>query len=382
MKKSSCLVIAGEKSGEDHAMTFFPDLVRRTPQTEYFGVGADKLEACGLDLMYHAKDFSSVGITEVISKIGFYFKAMDHIVEEVKRRECKTAILVDFQGFNLKISKKLKALGVNVLYYVAPQAWVWKPWRAKAIEKNVHTLFTILPFEKEWFRNRGVKNIKAVVHPLKVEYARELDHIRERSFKDFQQRESSQVHLLLLPGSRNSEVETLLPIFIEATKLLKESGFNLKIGIVEVETVKKELYQTNDIAKYIDITWESDKLIEAFNWADLCFASSGTVTLATGLFELPTIVAYKLSLVNEFLLSMLIPYKGPASLTNIILNKMVFPEVLQYQADRYNIAKHAKKWLTDELAYNNVVKELKLTSDLISGDDFSTAEYMAKVINQ
>jgi lipid-A-disaccharide synthase len=378
MTKSSCLIIAGEKSGEDHAMTFFPELVGLTPDTEYFGVGGDKLKEQGVELMYHAREFSSVGITEVLGKIRFYFKAMDLILEQVDKRNCKTAILVDFQGFNLKIAAKLKKRGVKVLYYVAPQAWVWKPWRAKTIENNVHTLFTILPFEKKWFAERGVKNIKAVVHPLKVEYGEKLQSIRKRSFSDFNLRPNKEIRLLMLPGSRNPEVEALLPIFIRGVELLKEEGFNIKTGLVKVETVKPELYDNSSV----DNLWESTELIEGFDWADICFASSGTVTLATGLFELPTVVAYKLSLVNEFLLKIFIPYKGPASLTNIILGKMIFPEILQFEADRYNLAKFARQWLTDEKKYNKTIEDLSKTSELISGDDFSTAEYMAQVIKK
>jgi len=373
--KESCLIIAGEKSGEDHAMTFFKDLKKLTPDVDYFGVGGDKLKSMDVELMYHCRDFSSMGITEVLSKIRFYFKAMDEILLEVKRRNCKTAILIDFQGFNLKLSQKLKKMGVNVLYYVAPQAWVWKPWRAKAIQKSVHTLFTILPFEKKWFSDRGVKNVKAVVHPLKVEYGKTLESIRQRSYLDFKERN---IRILLLPGSRNSEVESLLNIFKDAVNLLKEEGFNIDIGTVKVETVRDENYKTLE-GENIK-TWDSHPLVDAFNWADLCFAASGTVTLATGLFELPTVVAYKLTLLNEFILKLLIPYKGPASLTNILHGKMIFPEVLQYEADRYNLAKFARLWLKNEESYNKTVQELKKTKEMLSGDDFSVSEYMASVI--
>ncbi len=375
MSNSQCLIIAGEKSGEDHAMTFFPELKSLVPNTQFFGVGGDKLQKQGVELLYHTRDFSSVGITEVVGKLRFYFKALDLIVNEVKKRKCKTAILVDFQGFNLKLAKKLKKMNVDVLYYVAPQAWVWKPWRAKAIEKNVHTLFTILPFEKKWFQDRGVKKIKGVIHPLKVEYGEAISLIRKREFSDFQNRN---IRLLLLPGSRRSEIESLFPIFIEAVKLLKEEGFSLDIGLVKVETVDENLYQSGQTS--LSKTWDSHQLEEAFDWADICFASSGTVTLATGLFQLPTVVAYKISLINEFLLKLLIPYKGPASLTNIILDEMVFPEALQYQADRYNLAKFARELLTNEQYYNSTIQKLSQTNELISGDDFSTPEYMAKVI--
>ena len=130
-----CLVIAGEKSGEDHGMTFLPELMKKCPETSFFGVGGDRFKDFGVDLLYHSRDFSGIGISEIAGKIPFYLKAMNLILDEVKKRKVKTAILIDFQGFNLKLAKKLKALGVNVLYYVAPQAWVWKPWRAKVLEK-------------------------------------------------------------------------------------------------------------------------------------------------------------------------------------------------------------------------------------------------------
>ena len=185
---NSCLIIAGEKSGEDHAMTFLPELMKLSPNCKFYGVGGKRLEDLDVELLYHLKDFSGIGISEVLGKIPFYFKALDNIVSEVKKRETKTAILIDFQGFNLKLAKKLKKLGVNVLYYVAPQAWVWKPWRSKVLEQNVHTLFTILPFEKKWFSERGVTKVKAVVHPLMNEYGQQLSSVRKRKFDDFQNR--------------------------------------------------------------------------------------------------------------------------------------------------------------------------------------------------
>ena len=373
--KQSCLIIAGEKSGEDHSMTFLPEIQAQNPDIEFFGVGGDKLRAQGVELLYTTTDFSSVGITEVLGKLRFYFKAMDHIVDEVIKRNCKTAILVDFQGFNLKLSKKLKKMGVNVLYYVAPQAWVWKPWRAKALEKSVHTLFTILPFEKKWFQDRGVKNVKGVIHPLMIEYKEQLTQTRHREFSDFKERK---IRLLMLPGSRKSEVGPLYPIFHRAKDILLEEGFEIEVGLVKVETIDQSLYKSDELK--VDKTWTAEQLVEAFNWADVCFAASGTVTLATGLFELPTVVAYKLSMVNEFILKMLIPYDGPASLTNIIHDEMIYPELLQYEADRYNLAKHARSWLTDEKYYNETISKLKNTKNLLSGDDFSVPEYMGNVI--
>ena len=170
MLEESCLIIAGEKSGEEHAMSFLPDVLKNVPDLKLFGVGGEEMQALGVELLYHLKDFSSWGFSEVIGKIPFYFKALQHIEEEVVRRGCQTAILIDFQDFNMRLAKRLKRRGVKVLYYVAPQAWAWKAWRATTLSKTVHTLFTILPFEKDWFKERGVNQVCSVPHPLWFHY--------------------------------------------------------------------------------------------------------------------------------------------------------------------------------------------------------------------
>ncbi len=373
MEKQSCLIIAGEKSGEDHAMTFFPELRELTPNCDYYGVGGDRLQNLGMELKYHLKDFSGIGISEVLSKIPFYYKALDNILEEVKKRKTQTAILIDFQGFNLKLAKKLKKMDVNVLYYVAPQAWVWKPWRAKVLEQNVHTLFTILPFEKEWFKKRGVSKVKSILHPLMIEYGDKIHNIRERKFDDMKGRK---IRLLLLPGSRNVEVSSLLPVFAKGTDLIGEK-FDIEVGIVKSESVKPENYSTHlEFSKI----WNSEMLAEALEWADLSIAASGTVTLATGLFQVPTIVCYKVSMFTEAVLKLLVPYDGPASLTNIIHGSYIFPEFIQNEANRYNIAYSAVDWLSKPSEYNKIIEDLKTIKDRLSGENFSVPNYMAKVV--
>lgn len=368
-----CLIIAGEQSGEDHAMTFFKELSLKCPETKFFGVGGEKLKSNGVELIYHLNDFSSMGITEVLAKLPFYFKAMDKVLAEVDKRKCKTAILIDFQGFNLKLAKKLKKRGVKVLYYVAPQAWAWKAYRAKSIQKAVHTLFTILPFEKKWFSTRGVKSIKAVKHPLRIEYSESLSNLRSKSSSDLETRKP---RVLILPGSRNTEVKLMLPVFIQAMNLINNK-IECEFGIVKTSSVRDENYIKCDSLK----TFDASNLIDACDWADACIATSGTVTLATGLFRLPTVVSYKLTMINEMILRSIINYSGAVSLTNIIHEEMLFPEFLHYQADRYNISKSILNFLKNKELYDSTVLKLSKTKELLSGDDFNTADYMAEVIN-
>ena len=372
---ASCLVIAGEKSGEEHAMSFFPELVKLTPGVEFYGVGGEDLKKNGMELIYHLKDFSSMGFSEVIQKIPFYFKALKRLENEVVRRGTKTAILIDFQDFNMRLAKRLKKRGVKVLYYVAPQAWAWKAHRAQVLSETVHTLFTILPFEKKWFHERGVEQVKSIPHPLMLTYKNELSSIPAKPFGVWKDK----LRILLLPGSRRFEVHSLLPEFIKAIRLLKET-MPVEVHLVRVNHLDPAIYDYFE--KDVDVWYESEELTSAMKVCHMTLAASGTVTLSTGLFELPTIVCYKGSLLNEFIFYNFIKYQGAVSLTNIIHNRMVFPELLQSQAEAPRIARIIKTWTQDEKVYNEIKATLKETKNLLSGEDFSVPAYMAKVIHE
>lgn len=356
-------------------MSFFPELVRLSPDVKFYGVGGDDLRKEGLELLYHLKDFSSMGFSEVIHKIPFYLKALKHLENEVVKRGTKTAIVVDFQDFNMRLAARLKKRGVKVLYYVAPQAWAWKPHRAAALSENAHTLFTILPFEKEWFSSRGVKQVRSIPHPLKLTYENDLNDIPAKPFGSW----NPKLKLLLLPGSRRFEIYNLLPLFIEAAKILKNT-IPVEVHLVKVNHINQDFYRLYE--KDVDKFYESEDLTLAMKECHFSLAASGTVTLSTGLFELPTIVCYKASLLNEFIFYNFIRYKGPISLTNIIHEQNVFPEYIQGDVDPGKLASIIKTWTQNETVYNELKSRLKETKNLLSGEEFSIPEFMAQVIHE
>lgn len=375
MENPNCLIIAGEKSGEEHAVSFFDDISSDCKKLEFWGVGGELLEKKGVSLLYHLKDFSSWGFSEVIFKIPFYKRALEKMESEVERRNTKVAILIDFQDFNLRLAKRLKKKGVKVLYYVAPQAWVWKAWRAKAIENAVHTLFTIVPFEKEWFKKRGVQRVHGVNHPLYLTYKDELSEaLPERSFDSMKE----QINLVILPGSRNFEVKNLLPEFITSLKSLRKTK-NVNAILVKSPNVRDELY--HPYMKDIDEVFFDSELTTALKKGHLCLAASGTVTLACALFELPTVVCYQTSILNAFIFYTFINYEGFGSLANIVHQEEVFPECIQERADQTNIMRALNSWISDRNAYDDLKLKLKKTKDLLKGDDSSPGKYMAEVIN-
>lgn len=356
-------------------MSFFPELRRLCPTTNFFGVGGDVLQKEGVDLLYHLKDFSSMGFSEVIGKIPFYHKALKRIEEEVIRRGTKTAILIDFQGFNMRIAKKLKELDVKVLYYVAPQAWAWKAQRARALSENTNTLFTILPFEKEWFTKRGVKQVRSIPHPLMLHFKDELQNIPSRPFGIWKDK----LKILLLPGSRKFEVTSLLPSFIETINLLKKD-YKVEVHLAKVAHLDPEIY--NYFKDSIDVWYEDTEITSALKEAHFTLAASGTVTLSCGLFEMPTVVAYKGSLLNEFIYYNFIKYEGFISLTNIVHEQEVFPELIQEQVDPARMYSILKSWIENEKNYQQKKDLLKKTKELLSGEDFSVPQYMSQVINE
>ena len=375
--KYPCLLIAGEKSGEDHALSFIPGLKEKLPNLNLFGVGGDSLKKIGMELLYHLKDFSSFGFSEVLGQIPFYLKAYYKIIHEVKKRNCRVAILIDFQTFNLKLATQLKKEGVTVLYYVAPQAWVWKSYRTKILEKTVHTLFTIIPFEKKWFEDRGVSRVQSVPHPLLINYRDKLDGFKQNRSTTFKADFSKELKILLLPGSRKFEVRYMLPIYIEVVRALRKIK-NIKSSIVISPSVPPSYY-----ASYlgdIDKIYTNENLPEALIEADFSIASSGTVTLACALFEVPSIVCYKGSFINELIYNYFIRYEGFVSLANIVHNAQVFPELLQKRCDTHNILAALLGWINDVNEYNNVKMRLSHTSNLLSGELRDVSSYMESII--
>jgi lipid-A-disaccharide synthase len=370
---SSCLVIAGEKSGEDHFMSLYDGLIKRNPDLYFFGVGGDQMKDRGVELIYHLKDFSSWGYSEVWSKIPFYLRCLNELVEECIKRGVKSAILVDFQEFNLRLAAKLHERGIKVFYYVAPQAWAWKSWRVKKLANNVDTLFVILPFEKKWFSDRGVPQVQWVAHPLKSTYQDYRSRVVEKKSKQ----SGEPYNLLLLPGSRKSEVKTLGPDFIACVKMLQKK-YNIQVSLVKARHLEDFYYESLD--EVAETIFYDDELAQALLVADVCLAASGTVTLTCALFAVPTIVTYRSTLFNYFLFEHFVSYRGDVSLANLVHGKRIFPELIQERSSAYNFFTQFDRWLSNPSELEAMRETLLETDRLIGGDLENAGEYIGGMI--
>ena len=345
------LVIAGEKSGEEHFVALSTDLLEVKPDIKFFGVGGDEMKQMGVDCLFDIESFSTMGFTEALAKLPYYFSAMSKILMEVEARNCRFAILIDFQDFNLRLAKKLTKKGVKVFYYVAPQAWVWRESRVKSLAKFAHKLFAILPFEKKWFQDRGVQQTEQCMHPVFTEYLERSKSIKVVSPE--QRRE-----ILFLPGSRNSEVRALMPIYMRVLGILRKRYPDLQFSVVISDSLSIEINKRG--LEEFDHIYTNKELDLALSRAKLSLAASGTVNLSCAFHLCPTVVCYKSSMLNFFIVRDLVGYNGFASLVNIIGGKEIFPELLQEKCTANNLINKLEKFLHSPSLMNETRKDLEI----------------------
>jgi len=346
------LVIAGEKSAEEHFVSMFQDINLGCNDIHFYGVGGKEMSSLGVECIYDLNSFSSIGFTEPLKKLPYYFSAMDKLINEARARKTKYAILIDFQEFNLKIAEKLTKTGVKVLYYVAPQAWAWRSGRTKKLSKYTHQLFTILPFEKKWFVDRGVRQVIECQHPVFKAFNEDCPN-----FKDLDRNRIKQPTILFLPGSRNSEVQKLLPIYYEAFKKLKSVIPHFKFSIVLSDSISIEI--DSKILSDFDDVYSNQELNLALEKSSICISASGTVNLNCAFYRIPTIVCYQANRLNYFVAREIVGYKGYASLVNIISEKEVFPELLQDKCNVSNITHHCLSLINSEAKKSRIKHDLE-----------------------
>lgn len=342
-----CFVLVGELSGEEHAETFLPNLIEAHKNYRFWGVGGEQMKKWGVDVKYSLKDFSSMGFTDVIKKLIFYKKVRKEILAEIRIRNTDIAILVDFQGFNISIIKSLFEMKVKVLYFVAPQAWAWKSWRANLLRKYVEKLFCILPFEEKWFKDRGVQQAVSIAHP---------SYVRMQNIEIA--KTNNQKYIVWLPGSRKGEIIIHWPIFLRASKLISQSYPEYKHlliaspAFIEMNLDKK---MSSDWVVY-----KSEQLFDGLGNATFAVAASGTVTLNCALMLVPTVVCYKVSIFNSWIFRSFIKYSGSVSLANLLLGKKVFPELLQEECHEKFIINSLVLWIEDETKALEIRNSLKI----------------------
>ncbi len=357
MKK--IFISVGEISGDNYAS----ELIKRVPEVEWIGITGPKMRETGCKTVESIENISVVGITEAVPKYFHIKRTFKKAVEELEKG-IDLLIVVDFPGFNLKLLEEAKKRGIRTVYFIAPQVWAWGKGRIPKIVKNTDVLLSIWPFEKEIYKEFIGKDFRLeyIGHPL-------LDIIKteetEESFRRKIGIDKDKRIIGFLPGSRESEVKTLLPIMLEsAEKLLQEEDLHFVVPVTEnVSNLAKSIVSSYNLPlSIVDKSIFSYPSYEVMKHSYFAAVASGTATLETALFKTPFILVYKVSPLTFFIGKLLISidYLG---LPNIIAGREVVKELLQKECNSENIYKWTKRYLTDSKLYRTTKEDLKLVKE-------------------
>jgi lipid-A-disaccharide synthase len=210
------LLSAGEASGDMYAARLATALQQRL-DVKIFGMGGEQMRAASVDIITDYHEVSVLGITEVIRHLPSLIRAMRRLVSAAQQKKPTLAILTDFPGFHLRLARKLLPLGVRNVYYICPQFWAWRPWRANLLRRRFVQALCIFPFEEDFFRERGV-NAKFIGHPLVGTVQPTLSREQFAAKHNLAPRHPI---ITLLPGSRWGEISRHLPTMLEACRELE-----------------------------------------------------------------------------------------------------------------------------------------------------------------
>jgi lipid-A-disaccharide synthase len=337
MPPTQILISAGEASGDMYAARLATAL-RERGDVHLFGMGGPRMREAGVELVADCSEVSLVGIVEIAKKYPALKRVWKRLLGEAEKRKPRFAILTDFPGFHLRLARALKRRGTQNIYFVCPQFWAWRPWRANLVRRRFVRGLCIFPFEQEWYRLRGV-NADFIGHPLVGNVA------ATRSRAEFAAAlglDPAQPIVVLLPGSRGGEIAHHLPPLMRACHLIAKSRPAQFVLALAPGMGKPQIagYLPSDVQVYV----VEDATYDALGAADLAIVSSGTATVEAALMDAPMIVVYRLAPVTAAIARWLV--RTPMfAMVNLIAGKRVVPELVQKDFTPERVANEAIRLL-------------------------------------
>ena len=352
MSKEKIFIISGEDSGDLHGAKLMASIKQVNPNTEFFGIGGNRMQKEGLQLTEHIKNLNIIGIFEVVKHYSRIKKIFNNTISEIKKINPDKIVLIDYPGFNLRLAKKLSTLNIDITYFILPQVWAWKESRAKTLQQYCNKLISIIPFEQKWFSQKNIP-VHYAGHPL--------SELSDLTFDrgSFCQRhgipEENKI-IILMPGSRSVEIKRHWKIFEKAVQNLRKQHQNFSFVLLEGDNV--------NISSSVNIVKIKENQYEAIGIADAAIVCSGTATLETAMLRCPMIVCYKLSWPTWILAQMLSKVKY-LSLVNLIAEDKVVDEYLQNKMTAKNLTSGVNNLFKNENRdtvvekYKTLIEKLK-----------------------
>ncbi|MHB1844385.1 MAG: lipid-A-disaccharide synthase [Deltaproteobacteria bacterium] len=335
------LVVAGEASGDLHAAAAVQAAKERCPGARFIGMGGERMRGAGVETVYDASEISAMGITEVIGRLPRILRALRGLVRLAAERRPDAALLVDLPDFNLRLAKRLKRLGVPVIYYVSPMVWAWRARRTRMMARVIDRLLCIYPFEEPFLRARGVQ-ATFVGNPLLEEAPPRREGPDARAALGL---DRSLPTVALLPGSRESEVRRLYPAMLEAAALFQAAHGRTQLVVPIAPTIDGQQLERLARGYGLDVTLSRERTIDILAAADLAVVASGTATLEAMLAGRPMVVVYRVSWLT-WLIGRLLVKVAHVAIVNLLAGRAIVPELLQRQMTPKAIASSLRSlWL-------------------------------------
>jgi len=352
MAQKNILIISGEPSGDLQAANLVKAILAINPAIKISAVGGMHLEQAGAQIFYDIKDLSVMGFFDVLKKLPRFFALKKSILGKITRDKPVAVILVDFSGFNLRLAKAINK-SIPVIYYVSPQVWASRPGRVKTIKKFIHRMIVLFKFEEEFYRRHAV-SVDFVGSPL-------LDIVKpslsKKEFCDRSELADSKITIALLPGSRKAEIKNILPVMLKSAQIIQDKIKNAQFIIAKSPQVELDLYNGMLKKFRLESRIAEGRTYDCLNACDFALVCSGTATLEAAIMQKPFLIIYKMDLLNYLL------YRPQVKLAcigmvNIVAQRKIIPEFIQFHACPQKIADTALKILNNPKGLEQMKQDL------------------------
>jgi lipid-A-disaccharide synthase len=331
------LLVAGEASGDVHGADLLQALRQRLPDVEVFGVGGERLRAAGMQTIADASEIATVGLTEGVGRVRALLRAYRLLVRRIRDSPPDLCVLIDFPEFNLRLARVAKRAGVPVLYYIGPQVWAWRRGRVRKIARRVDRLAVVFPFEPELYAGR-LPGVEFVGHPL-------LDRVSVTRGRE----ETLRLHgldperktVVLLPGSREKEIDYLLPRLLDAVRQMGTNG-DYQFPLALAHTLSRDHIEAQLRAAGVQVPIIAGDTYNLIAAADIALVTSGTATLECALLETPMVIVYCVSPLTALVARLLVRGVRHIGMPNIVAGHEVVPELLQGEVSGERIVAAAR----------------------------------------
>ncbi|MCE0723957.1 lipid-A-disaccharide synthase [Legionella resiliens] len=352
--KKSIVIIAGEESGDVHASVLIRQLKAAYPNIEITGIGGRHMQEAGAQIISDLARFGVTGVTAVIRNLNVIRKAFLAIKKHLKQQKPDLLILVDYPGFNLRLAKYAKQeLGIKILYYISPQIWAWKANRIHLIKQCIDQMAVILPFEKIIYEKAQVP-VSFVGHPLVEKITSVDDRQAQRKILGLPQEANI---FALLPGSRTNEIKYHMPVLRDTALILQQRYPNLHFVIPIADTINPDKIKHYFSNLNLPVSFVQGQAVHCMAAANFVIVASGTASLECALLEKPMCIIYRSSFLSYVLAMRFIRVKF-FGLCNLLANRMIVPEFLQYDCNAHELTRYI------DLFYNDPAQPTKMISHL------------------